>query len=598
VAVIHKNPQDWQVPPNLLDYDAVRAQFDWAAVPNLCAELGDEVCNLGYAAVDRHANGALRNHIALRFVDASEPDASVLTQEWSYGDLAALVMRFTNVLRRLGFRKGSRVFTVLGRSPELYISVLGALRNGSVVSPMFAAFGPEPLATRLVIGEADVLITTRALYLRKIAKIRSSLPSLSQVIIVDHSEEDGVDGTVDFWRSMNSVADDAPVELTSANDPALVHFTSGTTGTPKGAVHVHGALATHYLTGLYALDLHPNDIYWCTADPGWVTGMSYGVISPLLLGVTSIVDEDDFDVERWYRILESQHVSVWYTAPTAIRMLIKAGPKVASRYDFRHLRFVASVGEPLSADAVQWGSEVLGRPIHDNWWQTETGGIMIANTPAFDIKPGSMGRPLPGIYAYVVRRSRDGNISIIAEPEVEGELALRQGWPSMFRGYLHEDQKYQRCFHENLYLTGDIVKRDVDGYFWFVGRSDDVIKSAGHLIGPFEVENALTDHPAIAEAAVIGIPDPTAGETVKAFVTVRDGYPPDEKLRADLLAHARRRLGSAIAPKQIEFVDALPHTRSGKIVRRLLRAQELGMPSGDTSSLEPSAGSDMSVHNS
>lgn len=370
------------------------------------------------------------------------------------------------------------------------------------------------------------------------------------------------------------------------DDPALLHFTSGTTGTPKGAIHVHGAVAMHYVTGLYALDLHPDDIYWCTADPGWVTGTSYGIISPLLHGVTLIVDQAEFDAERWYRILQDEQVSVWYTAPTGIRMLIKAGPELPARFTFPHLRFIASVGEPLNPEAVWWGKRTLGLPIHDNWWQTETGGIMIANTPAFDIKPGSMGRPLPGVDACIVRDNDDGSVTVIDEPDVEGELALKPGWPSMFRGYLHADERYRKCFSDGLYLTGDLATRDADGYFWFVGRKDDVIKSAGHLIGPFEVESALTDHPAVAEAAVIGKPDPTVGAVIKAFVTLKDGYVPSEELRLQLLGHARKRLGPAVAPKEIEFAASLPHTSSGKIMRRLLKARELGLPEGDTSTIE------------
>jgi len=334
-------------------------------------------------------------------------------------------------------------------------------------------------------------------------------------------------------------------------------------------------VAMHSVTGLYALDLHPDDIYWCTADPGWVTGTSYGIISPLLHGVTSVVDEAEFDAERWYRILGEQAVSVWYTAPTAIRMLIKAGPELPAQYSFPRLRFIASVGEPLNPEAVLWGKRVLGLPIHDNWWQTETGGIMIANTPAFDIKPGSMGRPLPGVDAFILRHNDDGTTAVIEEPDVEGELALKPGWPSMFRGYLNAKERYRKCFADGLYLTGDLAKRDGDGYFWFVGRKDDVIKSAGHLIGPFE-----------AEAAVIGKPDPTVGEMIKAFVTLKNGVIGDEDLRLDLIGHARKRLGAAVAPKELEFVDALPHTSSGKIMRRLLKARELGLPEGDTSTIE------------
>jgi acetyl-CoA synthetase len=327
-------------------------------------------------------------------------------------------------------------------------------------------------------------------------------------------------------------------------------------------------------------------VFWCTADPGWVTGTSYGIIAPLLHGVTSVVDEAEFDAERWYRILQEQRISVWYTAPTAIRMLMKAGPELARRFAFPALRFIASVGEPLNPEAVWWGQEVLGRPIHDNWWQTETGGIMIANTPAFDIKPGSMGRPLPGIDACIVQKDEQGGVKVITTPDTEGELALRRGWPSMFRGYLGQDKRYQKCFAADLYLTGDLARCDADGYFWFVGRADDVIKSSGHLIGPFEVESLLMEHQAVAEAGVIGKPDPVAHETVKAFVLLKRGFEPGEALHRDLLAFARRHLGAVVAPKEIEFVASLPRTRSGKIARRVLRARELGLPEGDTSTLE------------
>ncbi|MBX7432144.1 acetate--CoA ligase [Mycobacterium sp. Y57] len=586
MSVIHKDAESWRVAPNLADYDATRAAFAWEDVPDVCAGMGGGGCNIAYAAVDRHTDGPASLRTALRFVPADGGDGEPTVTDLSYAELGRSARRFTNVLRGLGVEKGDRVFTLAGRCPELYIAILGALRNGSVVSPLFSAFGPEPIATRLTLGEANVLVTTRAHYDRKVAKIRDRVPSLRHVLIVDDAADDSAPGTVGFWPSMDAVGDDAPIEPTTAEDPALLHFTSGTTGTPKGALHVHGAVTMHYVTGLYALDLHADDIYWCTADPGWVTGMSYGVIAPLLHGVTSVVDEGDFDAERWYRILQSQGVSVWYTAPTAIRMLIKAGPELAARFSFPNLRFIASVGEPLNAEAVWWGQRVLGLPIHDNWWQTETGGIMVANTPAFDIKPGSMGRPLPGVEASVVHRRDDGSVEVVTEPGVDGELALRPGWPSMFRGYLNQEKRYRDSFADGLYLTGDLVHRDEDGYFWFVGRADDVIKSAGHLIGPFEVENALTDHPAVAEAAVIGIPDETMGELIKAFVTLKDDYSPDEELRRALMAHARVRLGAAVAPKQIEFVDALPHTRSGKIMRRLLKARELGLPEGDTSTIE------------
>ena len=339
-------------------------------------------------------------------------------------------------------------------------------------------------------------------------------------------------------------------------------------------------------TARMALDLQDDDVYWCTADPGWVTGTSYGILAPLALGVTMIVDEAEFDAERWYTILEQQRVSVWYTAPTAVRMMMRSGSAAPRSHRFPCLRFIASVGEPLNPQAVRWGLEAFGLPIHDNWWQTETGGIMIANYRSMDIRPGSMGKPLPGITAAIVEHHDDGSVREITEPDTEGELALLRGWPSMFRGYLGEDARYQKCFAGDWYLTGDRTRSDTDGYYWFVGRNDDMIKSAGHFIGPFEVESALMEHPAVLEAGVIGKPDPLLGELVKAFVVLRPGTPATDDVKRDLLGFARGRLGAAVAPQELELVDTLPRTRSGKILRRLLRARELGLPEGDTSTLE------------
>ncbi len=585
--VIHKTPDDCTVRPNLTDYEQARAQFHWSDVPALCEGMGPGRCNIAYAALDRHSEGPTATRTALRFVIEGGWDGAITTRDLSYADLGRFAKRFSSALRSLGINRGDRVFTIMNRSPELYIAMLGALRNGSVVSPLFSAFGPEPIATRVNIGQADVLVTTRALYRRKIAKIRDRLPSVRHVFVVDEDDTaDPLPGTLNFWRWVDAADENTPIEPTTAEDPALLHFTSGTTGTPKGAIHVHGAVAMHYVTGLYALDLHPDDTYWCTADPGWVTGTSYGIISPLLHGVTSIVDEAEFDAQRWYQILQDQGVSVWYTAPTAIRMLIKAGPELPAQYRFPRLRFIASVGEPLNPEAVWWGKRVLGLPIHDNWWQTETGGIMIANFLAMDIKPGSMGRPLPGIEAAIVRRGSGGAIQAIDAQDEQGELALRPGWPSMFRAYVNEAERYAKCFGGGWYLTGDLARRDADGYYWFVGRSDDVIKTSGHLVGPYEVESVLMEHPAVAEAGVIGKPDPVAFEVIKAFVTLKSGHSPSEELKRSILAHARKRLGAAVAPKEMEFKPNLPKTRSGKIMRRLLKARELGLPEGDISALE------------
>ena len=586
---ISKTADDFRVRPNLLDYSAERRQFSWTAARNaLSAPPGTQQgkrINIAHEAVDRHVAAGQAERLAFRFISRGSPERIV-----SYGELSRLTNRFANVLRNLGIGKGDRLFILSGRIPELYIAVLGSLKNGTVVSPLFSAFGPEPIATRVNLGAGKVLVTTDALYERKIAKWRDSMPTLQHILLV---AEDGgrtaVPGTLDLATLLDAASAELEIEPTSEEDMSLMHFTSGTTGTPKGAMHVHGAVVTHWATGRYALDLHSDDIYWCTADPGWVTGTSYGIIAPLVHGVTSVIDREEFDAERWYGILQEQQVTVWYTAPTAIRMLMKAGADIARKYAFPKLRFVASVGEPLNPEAVWWGKEVLGLPIHDNWWQTETGGIMIANTAAFDIKPGSMGRPLPGVDAAIVQHSKDGGVSEIGASNVEGELALRAGWPSMFRGYLNNEERYRKCFagpNQEWYLTGDLAKRDADGYFWFVGRADDVIKSAGHLIGPFEVESALMEHPAVAEAGVIGKPDPVVGEVVKAFVSLKRGFAESEALRMELLGHARKRLGAAVAPKEIAFMPQLPRTRSGKIMRRLLKARELGLPEGDTSTLE------------
>jgi acetyl-CoA synthetase len=352
---------------------------------------------------------------------------------------------------------------------------------------------------------------------------------------------------------------------------------------------VHEAVVAHHATGLLALDLHPDDVFWCTADPGWVTGTSYGIIAPLTHGVTTILDAGEFDAGRWWRILQDEGVNVWYTAPTAIRMLMRAGTDLARSFDTSRLRFAASVGEPLNPEAVVWGREACGHMFHDTWWQTETGGIMIANVASLEIRPGSMGKPLPGVEAAVVERRSDGRVVEIREPDRQGELALRTGWPAMFRGYWNDPQRYAACFADGWYLTGDLARRDADGYYWFVGRRDDVIKTSGHLVGPFEVESVLLEHAAVAEAGVIGVPDPSAYEIIKAFVSLKPGVVPTPALEKELLGFARTRLGAAVAPRQIVFVASLPRTRSGKIMRRLLKARELGLPEGDLSTLEPDA---------
>lgn len=564
---------------NFPSYEALFRDFTWDKARSLLDGLPGGGLNIAHEAVDRHVADGLAEKVAIRWIAKDDSRHDV-----TYADLKDRTNRFANVLASLGIGKGDRVYALLGRVPELYVAALGTLKAGAVFCPMFSQFGPEPVKARMEIGDARVLVTSAALFKRKVAGWRSELPSLAHVLIIDCDGEPP-QGASDLRMRMAEASPHFVVAQTVPEDMALLHFTSGTTGRPKGAVHVHEAVVAHHVTGRIALDLHPDDIFWCTADPGWVTGTSYGIISPLTNGVTMIVDEAEFDAERWYGILEAERVNVWYTAPTAIRMLMKVGAGPAKRRDLSRLRFMASVGEPLNPEAVVWGNETFGKPFHDNWWQTETGGIMIANYAAMDVKPGSMGKPLPGITAGIVDRTATG-VREVTAPMTIGHLALRPGWPSMMRAYLHEEERYRKCFVDGWYLSGDLAMRDPDGYYWFVGRDDDVIKSSGHLIGPFEVESVLMEHPAVAEAAVIGIPDETAGEVVKAFVALKHGYEPGEELELDLLGHARRRLGPAVAPKQIAFRTNLPKTRSGKIMRRLLKARELGLPEGDISTLE------------
>lgn len=572
--------------PNLPDYARTVREFSWQqARKGLTGLPNGAGLNIAHEAVDRHLQGPFKDKIAFHWLGKDGECRDI-----SFGQLATLSNQFANALAKLGVQSGDRVFVLAGRIPELYATFLGALKHRTIFCPLFSAFGPEPIKARLHIGQANVLVTTAALYAKKVAGIADELPDLQHIVLIGNSTKPITDPRVKYWHEIVPAASDQYViGPTDPEDPALLHFTSGTTGTPKGALHVHQAVLAHYTTGRLALDLHPDDIFWCTADPGWVTGTSYGIIAPLTNGVTSIIDEADFDAERWYRILQDERVTVWYTAPTAIRSMMRAGTDLVKQFNLSHLRFMASVGEPLNPEAVVWGVEAFGLPFHDNWWQTETGGIMVSNYASMDIRPGSMGKPLPGIEAVIVEQQPDGGIQPIAQPNVQGELALRAGWPSMFRAYWNEPERYQKCFVGDYYLTGDLARRDEDGYFWFIGRKDDVIKTSGHLIGPFEVESTLMEHPAVAEVGVIGKPDPVAMEIVKAFVVLKPGQKASDALLRELIGFGRTRLGAVVAPKEITFVDSLPKTRSGKVLRRLLKARELGLPEGDISTLESNA---------
>jgi acetyl-CoA synthetase len=564
-----------------LQQDPAACGLGWETYRSWLDGLPGGGLNIAWEAVDRHVAAGRGDKEALRWIDRRGGRHS-----YSFADLKFETDRFAHLLRQLGHGPGVRVSSLLGRVPDLYFAALGTLKAGGVFSPLYSAFGPEPVSARMKIGEAAVLVTDVASYEKKVCSLRDQLPALRHVLLVDGGA--GMSDVVDLAAARTSVSPEFDIAATRPEDMALLHFTSGTTGRPKGAVHVHEAVVAHHATGRLVLDLKQDDIFWCTADPGWVTGTSYGIIAPLTNGVTLVVDEAEFDAERWYATLEREQVTIWYTAPTAIRLLVKAGAELARRHDLSRLRFLASVGEPLNADAVVWSQDTFGRPFHDNWWQTETGGIMIANFAAMDVKPGSMGKPIPGVEAAIVAVEAD-EVRLVEAPMTAGQLALRPGWPSMFRGYLGEEARYAACFKGGWYLTGDLAKRDLDGYFWFVGRADDVIKSAGHLIGPFEVESVLMEHEAVAEAAAIGLPDERAGEVVAAYVTLKLGFQASDALRREILGHARRRLGAAIAPRQVEIRDELPRTRSGKIMRRLLRARALGLPEGDLSTLESAA---------
>jgi len=572
-------------PPLIGDYAERVRTFTWDEARGWLAPEPGGRLNIAYQAVQRHVDAGRGDAVAVRFLDRTAPRT-----ELTYAELAADVARFAAVLAELGVGRGDRVCTLLPRSPQLFVTALGTLWNGSVYCPLFPAFGPGPVRQRLDLGHVRLLVTDRVSYERKIAEGRADLPDLSVVVVL---EDDAPPGTIS-WREALARVDGRPlpdVADTTPEDPALLHFTSGTTGRPKGAVHVHEAVVAHHATARMVLDLHDDDVFWCTADPGWVTGTSYGIIGPLTRGVTLVTDAADFDARRWYSVLEDERVTVFYTAPTALRMLMRSGAEMAHTHDLSHLRHVVSVGEPLNPEAVMWGTEAFGLPIHDTWWQTETGAIMISNVPGLPVRPGSMGRPVPGIEVAVLERGDDGR-ALVRDGEVRpcgtdevGELALRPGWPSMFRAYLDQPERYAAAFRGGWYCSGDLARVDADGYVWFVGRADDVIKSAGHLIGPFEVESTLMEHPAVSEVGVIGKPDPLAGEIVKAFVTLAPGVEPTDALQRELIVFGRHKLGS-VAPREIAFDPHLPHTRSGKVMRRLLKARELGLPEGDTSTVE------------
>lgn len=557
---------------NLKNYEETYATFDWADVEKEFSWYETGKVNMAYEAIDRHLTTHRRDKIALIYSDATREET------YTFAQLSELSNKFGNVLRSLGIKKGDRVFIFMPRSPELYVSLLGTIKVGAIVGPLFEAFMEAAVRDRLEDSEAVAIVTTPALLPRVPVK---DLPALKHVILVG-VEGELEEGHISFHEAMAKASSDLEIEWVDREDGLILHYTSGSTGKPKGVLHVHNAMIQHYQTGKWVLDFQEDDIYWCTADPGWVTGTSYGIFAPWLNGMTSVVRGGRFSPEDWYKTIEKYKVTIWYSAPTAFRMLMGAGDEVVKQFDLSSLRHVLSVGEPLNPEVVYWGMKVFNQRIHDNWWMTETGAQLISNFKCMPIKPGSMGKPFPGIYAAII--DDQGNE---LPPYRMGNLAIKAGWPSMMRKIWNNDAKYAEYFRiPGWYVSGDSAYKDEDGYFWFQGRIDDVINTSGERVGPFEVESKLVEHPAVAEAGVIGKPDPLRGEIIKAFIPLRKGYEPSEELMEDIKRFVKEGLAAHAAPREIEFRDKLPKTRSGKIMRRVLKAWELGLPTGDLSTME------------
>ncbi len=557
---------------NLQDYDKTYQTFDWSQVEKEFSWHETGKLNAAYEAIDKHANSKRKNKVALYYRDAQR------NEKYTFKEMKEWSNKAANVLKQADVEKGDRVFIFMPRSPELYFALLGAVKLGAIVGPLFEAFMEGAVKDRLQDSDAKVLITTPELLNRVPVK---DLPALKHILLVgENVEEEGIQ--LDFLKRLEVANKEVEIEWVDRTDGMLLHYTSGSTGKPKGVLHVHNAMLQHYQTAKWVLDLKDDDVYWCTADPGWVTGTSYGIFGPWLAGATNVIVGGRFSPDAWYQALEDFGVTVWYSAPTAFRMLMGAGDDLVKRYDLSNLRHVLSVGEPLNPEVVRWGMKVFQKRIHDTWWMTETGGQTICNYPSMKIKPGSMGKPIPGVQAAIVDDQGQE-----LPPYRMGNLAIKKGWPSMMHTIWNNKEKYESYFMPgDWYVSGDSAYMDEEGYFWFQGRIDDVIMTAGERVGPFEVESKLVEHPAVAEAGVIGKPDPVRGEIIKAFIALRDGYESSDELIEDIRQFVKKGLAAHAAPREIEFKDKLPKTRSGKIMRRVLKAWELDLPAGDLSTME------------
>ncbi|SDH31491.1 acetyl-CoA synthetase [Alteribacillus persepolensis] len=558
---------------NLKNYEEAAKNFNWSEIEKEFSWSETGKVNMAHEAIDRHADSPnKKDQVALYYSDANR------NEKYTFLEMKQKTNQAANILKDAGIKKGDRVFIFMPRSPELYFAVLGAIKVGAIVGPLFEAFMEGAVRDRLEDSEAKALVTTPDLLERVPV---DDLPNLDTVFVRgENVKEEGP--YLDFDSRLQEASEDFETEWVDREDGLILHYTSGSTGKPKGVLHVHNAMVQHYATAKWVLDLKDGDVYWCTADPGWVTGTSYGIFGPWLAGVTNVVRGGRFSPQDWYETLQNYKVSVWYSAPTAFRMLMSAGDEVVKNYDLSSLRHILSVGEPLNPEVVRWGEKVFDLRIHDTWWMTETGAMMICNYPAMTVKAGSMGKPIPGVKAAIV--DDQGNE---LPPNRMGNLAIEKGWPSMMRTIWNNEEKYNSYFElDGWYVSGDSAYMDEDGYFWFQGRIDDVIMTSGERVGPFEVESKIIEHPAVAEAGVIGKPDPVRGEIIKAFIAIRDGYDVTEDLKEDIRNFVKKGLAAHAAPREIEFRDKLPKTRSGKIMRRVLKAWELDLPTGDLSTME------------